>query len=111
MSDDAQQGEPSADKEAPPDKREIARRLAEAALAARRDGDDGRADVLMEQAERTDPEATEEVLAERGAGRAEPAPTPPSDAEVAALSRTVEPGSDAPSRANITGSGSGADNM
>ncbi len=45
--------------------------------------------------------------------RDDPAPAaaeaPQDDAELAAESRTVEPGADAPSRAGVSGRGSGAD--
>ena len=91
-----------------------ARSLVEAALRARRGGEDDRADLLMEQARRTDPQAVEDLLMEIGPG--ELAPDEPavvdaasSDREVELMSRQIEPGSDAPSRAGITGSGSGAD--
>jgi len=91
-----------------------ARSLVEAALRARRGGEDDRADLLMEQARRTDPQAVEDLLME--IGPQELTPDEPavvdgvaSDREVELMSRQIEPGSDAPSRAGITGSGSGAD--
>ena len=91
-----------------------ARSLVEAALRARREGEDDRAELLMEQARRTDPQAVEDLLME--VGPHEPSPDEPavvdaasSDREIELMSRQVEPGSDAPSRAGITGSGSGAD--
>jgi hypothetical protein len=91
-----------------------ARSLVEAALRARRGGEDDRADLLMEQARRTDPQAVEDLLME--IGPQELSPDEPavvdgvaSDREVELMSRQIEPGSDAPSRAGITGSGSGAD--
>jgi hypothetical protein len=91
-----------------------ARSLADAAIVAQREGRGEDADRLFAEATRTDPQAVEEALAEseivpgdRGAkldaaenGR---------DAEVAAITRTVQPSSDAPSRSGITGPGSGAD--
>ncbi|RBM05379.1 hypothetical protein [Novacetimonas cocois] len=87
-----------------------ARSLAEAGIRAEQAGDQARADALFDQAERTDPEALENVLMEnpvprrrvsgRGFG---------DDAAVARATREVEPGSDAPSRAGITDNGSGAD--
>lgn len=91
-----------------------ARALVEAALRARRDGEDDRADLLMEQARRTDPQAVEDALMELEPGALapdEPLLVDPasSDREVELMSRQIEPGSDAPSRAGITGSGSGAD--
>ena len=91
-----------------------ARSLVDAALRARQAGEDDRADLLMEQARRTDPQAVEDALMEAmpnvltaderdlASGRA-------SDEEVAAISRTVQPHAAAPSRAGITGPGSGAD--
>ncbi len=91
-----------------------ARSLVEAALRARRGGEDDRADLLMEQTRRTDPQAVEDLLME--IGPQELSPDEPavvdgvaSDREVELMSRQIEPGSDAPSRAGITGSGSGAD--
>ncbi len=93
-----------------------ARSLVEAALRARRAGEDDRADLLMEQARRTDPQAVEDLLMEIGPSELspdEPDMVDPetSDREVALMSRQVEPGSNAPSRAGITGSGSGADSQ
>ncbi len=92
------------------DKHEAARRMAEAAIDAQGAGEGERADLLMDKAGKTDPEAVSEVLAEH-AGDAPPdhAIVTQSDEEIAALSRTIEPGSAAPSRAGITASGSGAD--
>ena len=64
----------------------------------------------MEQAGKTDPDAVSDVLAERTDGGAPGADIlPQDDEEIAALSRTIEPRSAAPSRAGITESGSGAD--
>ncbi len=112
MSDDLRHGTTSADHDDSGDKRLTARRLTEAAAEARAAGDEGRAAELLEQAERTDPEAVAEVMAEGGVTETAEAPLSDADAdaEVAAISRTIEPGGAAPSRANITGSGSGADN-
>ncbi len=89
-----------------------ARQLAEAAERAQADGDDAQADALLDQALRTDPDGLADALAqdEDGPALAGDADTA-SDDEVAAISREVRPGSDAPSRAGITGSGSGADDM
>ena len=91
-----------------------ARSLVEAALRARREGEDDRADLLMEQARRTDPLAVEDLLMEIGPHELSPdepavVDAAGSDREIELMSRQVEPGSDAPSRAGITGSGSGAD--
>ena len=86
-----------------------ARRLADAALAARREGRHEDAERLLDEAQRTDPQALEEALAESRVGAKMDAAEVGTDAEVAAISRTIEPGSSAPSRAGITGSGSGAD--
>lgn len=91
-------------------KHEAARRMAEAALEARQAGEEDRADLLMEQAEKTDPDAVSDVIPEQsGAGVPGTDIMPQDDEEIAAMSHTVEPGSAAPSRAGITGSGSGAD--
>jgi hypothetical protein len=96
--------------ESGPDKHEQARRLVEAALRAEAEGNDAEAERLFEQAERTDPEAVANVLQERDAAlRADIARRPVRDEEVAAITETVEPHADAPSRAGISGSGSGAD--
>ncbi|MCE2575586.1 hypothetical protein [Komagataeibacter sp. FNDCR2] len=87
-----------------------ARRLAEAGLRAEREGDQARADELFDEAERTDPEALENVLMENPAPRRRVSGRGfGDDRGVARMSRTVEPGSDAPSRAGITENGSGAD--
>ena len=93
-----------------------ARVLAEKALAAQAAGDDDEADRLFAEADRIDPEAVVNVLQERAG---DPAPTartgadaaPQNDDEIAAMSRTVQPRSDAPSRSGITGPGSGADSQ
>ena len=96
--------------ESGPDKHEQARRLAEAALRAEREGNDAEAERLFQQAERTDPEALANVLQERNAAlAADLTDRPGADDEVAAITGTVEPHSDAPSRSGISGSGSGAD--
>ncbi|NHN85051.1 hypothetical protein GOB93_10415 [Acetobacter musti] len=107
MSDDAEAG-----------KHARARELAEAALRAEAKGDQILADKLLDQAENTDPEAVENVLRDSldEPTRLHHRHAKPSDADfgddvaVAAMTRTVEPGSDAPDRAGITQSGSGADN-
>ena len=89
-----------------------ARQLAEQALRAEVAGDDDEAERLFAAAERADPQA---VIA----GRAEHSEATPravdteeqDDDELAAMSRTVEPGSDAPPRAGVSGRGSGGDNQ
>lgn len=91
-----------------------ARALAERALAAQAAGDDDEAERLFAQAERVDPDA---VIAVLGAHAGDPNNTatgadaePQDDVEIAAMTRTVEPHASAPSRAGISGRGSGADN-
>lgn len=87
---------------------EAARRMAERAVQVDSTGDAEEADRLFAEAARIDPDAVATVLAEQG----EPDDAdlgPQSDEEIAAMSRTIEPDSDAPSRSGITGSGSGAD--
>ena len=97
-------------------KRAGAEALADRAAAARADGDEALADRYLDEALHTDPEALGHADAtERHASGAD-APDPAdsdadADAAVHAITGTVEPGSDAPSRAGISGSGSGADNM
>jgi hypothetical protein len=90
-----------------------ARHLAELAVAAQAAGDDDRAELLFAEAEKTDPEAVAAFLADRAADPNDTATgidaEPQNDEEIAAMSRTVQPGSAAPSRAGITGPGSGAD--
>ena len=89
-----------------------ARALAEQALAAQIRGDEDEPDRLFAEADKVDPDAVVAVLQERGDARPR-RPTdmaPQNDDEIAAMSRTVEPGSDAPSRAGVSGRGSGADN-
>ena len=93
-----------------------ARALVEAALRARREGEDDRADLLMEQARHVDPEAVEDVLMEIEPNELAPDEAPAGDPatidrEIELMSRQIEPGSDAPSRAGITGAGSGADSQ
>ncbi|MQR99653.1 hypothetical protein GFJ39_10690 [Gluconobacter sp. AC10] len=100
-------------------KYQVATEQAEAALRARQIGDDALAERLLKAAERTDPEALANVLQrdiDSPDSRFPNHRTPPaaSDDEVAAITRTVQPGSDAPSRAGILdgngdADGSGAD--
>ena len=90
-----------------------ARALAEQALAAQARGDEAEADRLFAEADKVDPDAVIAVLQERGGARSRSRTdmAPQDDDEIAAMSRTVEPGSDAPSRAGVSGRGSGADNQ
>ena len=92
-------------------KHESARHEAEAALRAQERGDNAEAERLFEQANRTDPEALEDVLQEGGAPLPSDTAGIPDDEEVARISREIKPHSDAPSRSGITPSGSGADGM
>ena len=87
-----------------------ARALAEKAIRLEAAGDQEGADALFDEAQRADPDAVAAVLEE--AGNARPRAVEPAgrDSEVAAISRTVQPGADAPDRAGISGTGSGADN-
>lgn len=100
-----------------------ARQMAEQALRAQAAGNADEADRLFAAAERVDADAVIAVLQERrddptanaGAmpqdGDGGPQNDAQNDAEVAAISRTIEPGGDAPSRAGVSGRGSGADNQ
>ncbi|GAN55797.1 hypothetical protein [Tanticharoenia sakaeratensis] len=91
-------------------KHHAARLQAEAAL---RDPDPESREAALDAAMRTDPEAVADVLAEAGQRALPEDLEPQDDDEIAALSRTVQPHSDAPSRAGITeqgaAGGSGAD--
>ena len=90
---------------------QTARSLAEKAIRAQARGDGDEADALFAEANRIDPEAVANALSEGVTDRVQGEATEPQDdAEIAAMSRTVEPGSDAPSRSGIGGRGSGADN-
>ena len=104
MSDDLDQTDGSGGKHA------AARQLAEQALRAQAAGNEEEAGRLFADAERADPQAVIAVLEEH---RDDPVTAataaPQDDAELAAESRTVEPGTDAPSRAGVSGRGSGAD--
>ncbi len=111
MSDDANPDAVHEESNAAPGKHGGARALAEAALRAQRDGDDARADELFAQATRTDPDAVVDVLQETGADAAPDARDAVTDRDVELETQQVRPGSDAPSRAGISGSGSGADSM
>ncbi len=90
-------------------KHSAARQLAEQALRAQAAGDEEEAERLFADAERADPQAVIAVLEEHQGDPATAAPEPQDDAELAAESRTVQPGADAPSRAGVSGRGSGAD--
>jgi hypothetical protein len=88
----------------------------QAALRARRNGEDDRADLLMEQARRTDPEAVEDILIEIAPNERAPderssAAETATDREIELISRQIKPGADAPSRAGISATGSGADSQ
>ena len=84
---------------------ESARAMAEAAMRAEAAGDVDQAAALLDQAQKTDPDAVVEAVSENP----DAAPTMDDDTELSTESEMVVPGSDAPSRAGITGSGSGAD--
>ena len=90
-----------------------ARQMAERAIKAQAAGDDEEADRLFDEAARIDPDAVSAALAERAGDPGDAATGADAgmqdDAEIAALSRTLEPSSDAPSRSGVTGGGSGAD--
>ncbi len=86
---------------------EAARNMAEAAMRAEAAGDVEQASALLDQAQKTDPDAVVETVSENP----DATPSADDDAELSTMSETVLPGSDAPSRAGITGSGSGADNQ
>jgi len=104
MSDDLDQSDGAGGKHA------AARQLAEQALRAQAAGNAAEADRLFAAAERADPQAVIAVLEEHQGDLAPAGDAgPQDDAEIAAQSRTVEPGADAPSRAGISGRGSGAD--
>ena len=108
MSDDLDQTDGVGGKHA------AARQLAEQALRAQAAGNDDQADRLFADAERIDPQAVIAVLEERRndpATAGTPAAAPQNDDEVAAETRVVQPGADAPSRAGVSGRGSGADNQ
>lgn len=91
-----------------------ARTLAEQAIRAQAEGDDDRADELFAEAGKIDPDAVANVLSDANANPSDTATGtdagPQDDEEIAAMSRTVQSGADAPSRSGIGGRGSGADN-
>ena len=86
-----------------------ARALADKAMRLEAEGDQDGADQLFDEAQRTDPDAVADALNEAAALRPTDVEPPGSDAEVERISRELEPHADAPNRAGITGSGSGAD--
>lgn len=90
-----------------------ARTLAEQAIAAQARGDDDEADRLFAEAEKIDPDAVANALSDAVANPVDATTGadlgPQNDDEIAAMSRTVVPGSDAPSRSGVSGRGSGAD--
>ncbi len=85
-----------------------ARSLAEKALRLQAAGQEDEAEALLAEATATDPSAVEAVLNEGVASRAPGFAPAQDDAEIARMSRVIEPGSAAPSRAGITDAGSGA---
>ncbi len=87
-----------------------ARSLAEKAIRLEQAGDQDGADALFDEAQRADPDAVAAVLEEAGGARPKSVEPAGRDADIAAMSRTVQPGADAPDRAGISGTGSGADN-
>ena len=108
MDDGLQQGDGIAGKHG------AARLLAEQAVAAQARGDEDEADRLFALADRVDPDAVIAVLQEHAGDAPDKAgedAMPQDDEEVAAMSRTIQPGSDAPSRAGVSGRGSGADDQ
>ena len=72
--------------------------------------DELRSADMLDEALRTDPDGFANALAEDGPALPGDRGTA-SDEEVARISRTIGTHDDAPSRAGITGSGSGADDM
>ena len=87
-----------------------ARQLAGQAIAAEEAGDGDEAERLFAAADRIDPDAVITLLQERANEPPANAPTEEQDDdEIAAMSRTVQPDSAAPSRAGVSGRGSGAD--
>ena len=86
-----------------------ARQLAEKALRLQAAGQEAEAEALLAEATATDPTAVEAVLNEGVASRAPAFEPAQDDEDIARMSRVIEPGSAAPSRAGITDSGSGAD--
>ncbi len=92
---------------------QTARELAEQAIRAQVRGDDDEADRLFAEASRIDPEAVSNALANAASDPSDSSTgadaEPQDDAEIEAMSRTMEPGADAPSRSGVSGRGSGAD--
>ncbi len=92
-------------------RREQAEHLADRAAEARREGSPATAEREEDEALRTDPEGLANELAAAPDATTEAIDEDTSDEAVHAITGTVRPNSDAPSRAGISGSGSGADNM
>ena len=106
MSDNLESADGAAGKHA------SARQLAEQALRAEAAGDDEEAERLFEAADKADPQAVIAVLAEHADDAPRVVDTEEQDDdEIAAMSRTVEPGASAPSRAGVSGRGSGGDDQ
>lgn len=106
MSDDPESADSAAGKHG------SARQLAEQALRAEAAGDNDEAERLFEVADKTDPQAVIAVLAEHADDTPRTVDTKEQDDdEIAAMSRTVEPGSAAPSRTGVSGRGSGSDDQ
>jgi hypothetical protein len=92
-------------------KHDDARREAEAASRAQARGERFQADRLSQQAVHTDPEAVENQLLQSDGPVPQADAGTADDAEIERISREIKPHADAPSRAGLTGSGSGADGM
>ena len=86
-----------------------ARQLADKAMRLEAEGDQDGADRLFDEAQRADPDAVAAALNEAVTDRPAHVEGPGDDAEIARISREIQPGADAPDRAGITGNGSGAD--
>lgn len=106
MSDDLESADGAAGKHG------SARQLAEQALRAEAAGNDDEAERLFDAADKADPQAVIAVLAEHADDAPRAVDTEEQDDdEIAALSRTVEPGASAPSRSGVSGRGSGGDDQ
>ncbi len=88
-----------------------ARTLAEQAIAAQEAGDDDEADRLFAEAARVDPDAVANALTAAPDTAVGADSLPQEDEEIEAMSRTIQPNSDAPTRAGVGGRGSGADSQ
>lgn len=85
-----------------------ARQMAERAMQAEAEGDQDKADELFAEANRVDPGVVIAALQQNTSAGGDTSPQ--NDEEIAAMSRTIEPG-DAPSRSGISGSGTISDNQ